>query len=39
MVEMTATPHQISAFEELAKKFGIIESARTGVVALERTQH
>jgi len=39
MVEMTATPHQISAFEELAKKFGIIESARTGVVALERTEH
>ena len=39
MVEMTATPHQISAFEELAKKFGILESARTGVVALERTEH
>lgn len=36
MVELTATPDQISAFEELAKPFGIIETARTGVAALER---
>ena len=37
MVELTATPHQINAFEELAKPFGIIETARTGVAALQRT--
>lgn len=37
MVELTATPDQIRAFEELAKPFGIIEVARTGVAALERT--
>ena len=36
MVELTATPHQIEAFEELAKPYGIIETARTGVAALER---
>lgn len=36
MVELTATPHQISAFEELVKPFGIIETARTGVAALQR---
>ncbi|MFM9875518.1 MAG: acetolactate synthase small subunit [Nitrosarchaeum sp.] len=36
MVELTATPDQIRAFEELAKPFGIIEVARTGVAALER---
>ncbi len=34
-----ATPHQISAFEELAKKFGIKEMARTGITALEREEH
>jgi len=28
---------QINAFEELAKPFGIIETARTGVAALQRT--
>jgi len=36
MVELTATPHQIAAFEELVKPFGIIETARTGVAALQR---
>ncbi len=39
MVEMTATPHQISAFEQLANKFGILEMARTGISALERSKH
>ncbi len=37
MVELTATPDQISAFEELAKPFGILETARTGVAALQRS--
>lgn len=37
MVELTATPDQISAFEELAKPFGIIDVARTGVAALQRS--
>jgi acetolactate synthase-1/3 small subunit len=36
MVELTATPHQIEAFQELAKPFGIIDTARTGAAALER---
>ena len=36
MVELTATPDQIHAFEELAKPFGIIDMARTGVAALQR---
>ena len=36
MVELTATPDQIYAFEELAKPFGIIDMARTGVAALQR---
>ena len=35
MVELTATPDQIRAFEELAKPFGILEVARTGVAALQ----
>jgi len=37
MVELTATPDQIGAFEELVKPFGIIEVARTGVAALQRS--
>ncbi|QLH07033.1 acetolactate synthase small subunit [Nitrosopumilus ureiphilus] len=37
MVELTATPDQIQAFEELAKPFGIIDVARTGVAALQRS--
>ena len=37
MVELTATPDQIEAFEELARPFGIIDVARTGVAALQRS--
>jgi acetolactate synthase-1/3 small subunit len=37
MVELTATPDQINTFEELAKPYGILETARTGVAALQRT--
>jgi acetolactate synthase-1/3 small subunit len=37
MVELTATPDQIKAFEELAKAFGILDVARTGVAALQRS--
>ena len=37
MVELTATPDQIKAFEELAKPFGIIDIARTGVAAMQRS--
>ena len=37
MVELTATPDQIAAFEELAAQFGIIDVARTGVTALQRS--
>ena len=32
-----STPDQIKAFEELAKPFGIIDVARTGVTALQRS--
>lgn len=37
MVELTATPDQIRAFEELAQPFGILDVARTGVAALQRS--
>lgn len=37
MVELTATPDQIAAFEELARPFGILDVARTGVAALQRS--
>ena len=37
MVELSATPEQIKAFEELARPFGIIDVARTGVAALQRS--
>ena len=37
MVELTATPDQIKAFEELVKPFGIIDVARTGVAAIQRS--
>ena len=37
IVELAATPDQIKAFEELAKPFGIVEVARTGVAALQRS--
>jgi len=39
IVELTATPHQILAFEELAKPFGIVETARTGITAIQRSEH
>ena len=38
MVELTSTPEQIQAFEELVKPFGIIDIARTGVAALQRSR-
>ncbi|QMU54799.1 MAG: acetolactate synthase small subunit [Nitrosopumilus sp.] len=37
MVELSATPEQIKAFEELATPFGILDVARTGVAALQRS--
>ena len=37
MVELSATPDQIRAFEELAKPFGITDIARTGIAALQRS--
>jgi len=37
IVELTATPHQIKAFEELIQPFGILDVARTGVAALQRS--
>jgi acetolactate synthase-1/3 small subunit len=37
MVELTATPAQIKAFEELVEPFGILDVARTGVAALQRS--
>lgn len=37
MAELTSTPDQIHAFEELVKQFGIIEMARTGIAALQRS--
>lgn len=37
MVELTATPDQITAFEELVKPFGILEISRTGIAALQRS--
>ncbi len=37
MVELTATPDQIKAFEELAKPFEILDVARTGVAGLQRS--
>ena len=38
MIELTSTPEQIQAFEELVKPFGIIDIARTGVTALQRSR-
>lgn len=37
MAELTSTPDQIRAFEELASRFGILEIARTGMAALQRS--
>ena len=36
MVELTATPDRIDAFEELVKGYGIMDIARTGICALAR---
>lgn len=36
MVELTATPDRINAFEELVKGYGIMDIARTGICALPR---
>ena len=36
IVEITATPDRINAFEDLVKGYGILEIARTGTCALER---
>lgn len=36
IVEITATPDRINAFEDLVKAYGILEIARTGTCALER---
>ena len=36
IVEITATPDRINAFEDLVKEYGILEIARTGTCALER---
>ena len=36
IVEITATPDRIDAFEDLIRGYGILEMARTGICALER---
>ncbi len=36
IVEITATPDRINAFEDLVRGYGILEIARTGICALER---
>jgi acetolactate synthase-1/3 small subunit len=36
VVEITATPDRINAFEDLVRGYGILETARTGICALER---
>src|SRR5574340_1414197 len=38
IVEITATPDRINAFEDLVKEYGILEIARTGTCALARGQ-
>ena len=35
IVELTSTPDKIKTFEEVLKPFGILDSARTGVTALQ----
>ena len=37
MVELTATPDQIRAFEELARPLGFWTPRRTGIAALQRS--
>jgi len=36
IVEITATPDRINAFEDLVRGYGILEIARTGICALSR---
>jgi acetolactate synthase I/III small subunit len=36
ILEITATPDRIDAFEDLIRGYGILEIARTGISALER---
>ena len=36
VIEITATPDRIDAFEDLIKGYGVLEIARTGICALER---
>lgn len=36
MVELTATPDRINAFEDLVRGYGIVDIARTGICALPR---
>src|SRR5579885_1071509 len=36
IVEITATPDRINAFEDLVRGYGILEITRTGICALER---
>ncbi len=36
IIEITATPDRIDAFEDLVRGYGILEIARTGICALER---
>ncbi len=36
IVEITATPDRINAFEDLVKGYGILEVVKTGICALER---
>ncbi len=38
MIELTAAPAQIKAFKELVRPFGILDIARTGVAALQRSK-
>jgi acetolactate synthase-1/3 small subunit len=36
MVEITATPDRINAFQDLVREYGILDIARTGVCAIPR---
>ena len=39
VIELTETPDKIVAFEEQIKSYNILETARTGIVALENNEH
>ncbi|MCY3853678.1 MAG: acetolactate synthase small subunit [Thaumarchaeota archaeon] len=39
IIELTETPDKIIAFEEQIKSYNILETARTGIVALENNEH